>query len=260
MQHHCLEAIVLHHVDYGEADRIVSFFTAERGLFKGFARNARKSRKRFGTALEPFSQVRIRWQSSPRGDLVTLQEVELLDLRADLRRDVNCLALAAYGCELVEVLLGEGQAQPEVFLLLRSFLDHLAEHGVSREARLLFDLRMLHLTGYIPHLLHCADCNGALPLEQVAFSADRGGSLCPRCALPGESLRVSLMTLGTLARCLKAPVALFAGFRFSERTLEEGGSLLRGSLAPHLTRPLKSLSFMEQVLSGQARFEGNPAG
>jgi DNA repair protein RecO (recombination protein O) len=61
------------------------------------------------------------------------------------------------------------------------------------------------------------------------------------------------MTLGTLARSLKAPVTLFEGFRFSERTLEEGHAVLTAALAPHINRPLKSLSFMEQMLAGQAR-------
>jgi DNA repair protein RecO (recombination protein O) len=253
MQQNCSEAVVLHHIDYGEADRIVAFFSREQGLFKGFARNARKSRKRFGTALEPFSQVRIHWTAATRGDLVTLQEAELLDLRTGLRRNVKSLALAAYGCELVEALLGDGQPHPEVFDLLRAFLDHLAHDGLSREARLLFELRMLVLAGYVPHLLHCASCNGSLPEEPVAFVPARGGALCSQCAAASDLLRVSPMTLGTLARSLKAPVTLFQGFRFCERTLQEGRTVLTAALAPYLNRPLKSLSFMEQMLAGQAR-------
>jgi DNA repair protein RecO (recombination protein O) len=61
------------------------------------------------------------------------------------------------------------------------------------------------------------------------------------------------MTLGTLARSLKSRITLFEGFRFSERTLQEGHAVLAAALAPHLHRPLKSLSFMEQILAGQAR-------
>jgi DNA repair protein RecO (recombination protein O) len=253
MQQYCSEAIVLHHIDYGEADRIVAFFSRDQGLFKGFARSARKSRKRFGTALEPFSQVRIHWTAPTRGELATLQEAELLDLRTGLRRNVKPLALAAYGCELVETLLGDKQAHPEVFDLLRAFLDHLADHGLSREARLLLELRMLVLAGYAPHLLHCAACNDSLPDEPVAFVPARGGALCPRCAAATDMLRVSPMTLGTLARSLKSRITLFEGFRFSERTLQEGRAVLAAALAPHLHRPLKSLSFMEQILAGQAR-------
>ncbi|MEZ4599955.1 MAG: DNA repair protein RecO [Syntrophotaleaceae bacterium] len=260
MNLHHSEAIVLHHVNYGEADRIVSFLTREQGLLKGFARGARKSRKRFGTSLEPFSQVQIHWKASTRGSLVSLQEVDLFDLRIDLRRDPKALALAAYGCELVEVLLGEGQAQPDVFALLRSFLDHIAGADTPHEARLLFDLRMLVLTGYIPHLLHCADCGGSLSSDRAAFAAVRGGSLCPQCSGQGEPLQVSPLTLGTLARSLQTPITLFEGFRFSEQTLREGCAVLRSALHPHLPRPLKSLRFLDRVSAGSPPAGGAEGG
>jgi DNA repair protein RecO (recombination protein O) len=127
MQTHTSEAIVLRHVDYGEADRIVTFYARDVGLLKGFARNARSSRRRFGAALEPFAEVRVQWKKARGEGLVSLQEVELEDLRAALRTRLETLALAAYGCELVEELFGGGAPHPEVFDLLRAFLDALVE-------------------------------------------------------------------------------------------------------------------------------------
>jgi len=253
MQQQSSEAIILHHLDYKEADRIITCFSLEQGLIKGFAHNARKSRKRFGTALEPFSRVRLGWTRKAGGDMVSLQEAELIDLRSGLRKDVGALALAAYGCELVEGLLGEEQPQADVFDLLQAFLDHLAKNGLSLEARLLFELRLLTLVGYAPHFLHCAACNAALDGEQAAFSASAGGCLCEGCAPPNIPLWVSVMTFGTLARSLQAPLTLFEGFRFSERTLNEGGAVLADALRQHLNRPPKSLAFMEQMLCGKAR-------
>lgn len=47
------EAIVLRLLDYGESDRIVTFYTAGFGKLRGIARGARRSRKRFANALEP---------------------------------------------------------------------------------------------------------------------------------------------------------------------------------------------------------------
>ena len=46
------EALVLRTYKLGEADRIVVFLTRDRGKKRGVAPNARKSRKRFGAALE----------------------------------------------------------------------------------------------------------------------------------------------------------------------------------------------------------------
>lgn len=250
MRDHISESIILRHLDYGEADRIVTFFTAEHGRLKGFARGARKSRRRFGPTLEPFARVRLHWKEPSTGELATLREAQLLDLHAGLRTNLATIALAGYGCELVEALLGEASDHPRAYRLLGAFLDHLDGGGGTPEARLLLELRVLTLAGYAPHLLHCGECGSSLEQGAVAFDAGRGGSLCRACAGGGAGLRVDLLTLGTLARCLKAPLDLFEGVRLSSRTLGEAGPLLGDALGRQLNRPLKSLIFLERTTSG----------
>ncbi len=245
MQIHSSEAIVLRHLNYGEADRIVTFLTADRGRLKGFARGARKSRRRFGAALEPFARVRLQW-SAGRGEMVSLREADLVDLRSGLRTDLAAFALAGYGCELLEELLGDAQGHSGAFPLLEAFLAHLAAGGTALEARLLFELRLLQEAGYMPHLLHCSECAVTLAAPEAAFDPARGGSLCPPCA--GSARRLSLGTLGSLARLLHTPVTAFDGIRLGERTLLEGGVALTAALRPHLLHPLRSLPFLEQVM------------
>ncbi|MDZ4183851.1 MAG: DNA repair protein RecO [Desulfuromonadales bacterium] len=244
MNLHVSDAIILHHHNYGESDRIVTFLSPEEGICKGFARNARASRKRFGPALEPFSSCRMHYSTAKSGELLSLREAELIDLRVGLRRDLQSLALAAYGCEVVEAL-GGGHGHPEIFALLAAYLDHLAGAGATPEARLLLEIRLLFHSGYAPHLLHCAECFGPLPAT-FSFSAELGGSLCPDCAPPGL-MTVSLGTIGTLNRLARTPIEAFSGFHFGERTLNEGGRILSDALRQHLTRPLKSLTFLEAV-------------
>lgn len=249
MHLHVSEAIILRHLDYGEADRIVTFLTPAYGILKGFARGARRSRRRFGASLEPFAQVRLHWSSPRVGDLVSLREAELIDLRTGLRLDLTAIALAGYGCELLEALLGEGQGHGEAFALLAAYLDHLAGGGARPEARLLLELRLLRLSGYVPHLLHCSLCGETLREAQAAFAVECGGSLCLDCSRGAAAQRVSLGTLGTLARSLQTPLTLFAGFRLSPQTLAEGGAILGAALRPHLPRPLRSLPFLERMLA-----------
>jgi DNA repair protein RecO (recombination protein O) len=52
---HKASAFVLRTLDYGESDRIVTFYTDEFGKLKGIAKGARRSRKRFANAIEMFS-------------------------------------------------------------------------------------------------------------------------------------------------------------------------------------------------------------
>lgn len=245
MQPHSGAAIILHTRNYGEADRIVTFLTAEEGVCKGFARNARSSRKRFGPALEPFCQTVCHWSAPRHGELLSLTEVELRDLRAGLRRDLPTLALAGYGCEVVEGLAGHCHGHREIFALLSAFLDHLAGDGASAEARLLLELRLLFLSGYAPHLLHCSACNSTLSGSSAAFAADRGGSLCTAC---GRGVRpVAVGTLGTLSRISRTPLQQFDGFRLSPLTLSESRRILDEALRLHLPHPPKSLAFLDLV-------------
>jgi len=236
-------AIVLRHTNYAEADRIVSFFTAEFGLQKGFAKAARKSRKRFGAALEPFSQVIVHWRAG-RGQLWSLQEVELLSARSGLRIDLQRLALASYAVELVEVLVEEGEPHPQIYQLLCAYLDFLEQGGDTGTARLLLELRLIYLLGYIPHLLHCSECLKIFAEESVRFDAARGGSLCLDCAA-GSGFEVGLGTIGSLARTLNVTHQQFAGFRFGDQTRLEAGRMFAQVLNGVLPRPLKSLKFLQ---------------
>jgi DNA repair protein RecO (recombination protein O) len=237
-------AIILRHVDYGEADRIVTVLTPDHGRLKGFARGARRSRKRFGPALEPFAEVRLHWSPRPGGELVSVREAELVSLRIGLRRDLETLALAGYGCELTEALYEEAVGFAEAFGLLRAYLDHLDVAGASLEARLLLELRLLALAGIVPHLQHCAECHGGLPDGPVGFAAVRGGSLCPGCGGTAIGLKVDRMTLGSLGRLLQTPAERFDGIHLSPLTLQEGNALLADALRGHLPKPLKSAAFL----------------
>lgn len=240
-------AIVLHHTDYGEADRIVTLLTPDHGRIKGFARNARKSRKRFGPCFETFAEIRLQWLLRPGSDLASFREAELVNLRTGLRKDLETLALAGYGCELTGALFDEAVGVAETFTLLKAFLDHLDVEGYSPEARLLLELRLLSLAGYVPHLQHCAVCNADLPAGPIGFSTACNGSLCESCDGGRAILHADRMTLGTLGRILQTPLDSFAGFRLSPLSRAEGLALLAEAVHHHLPRPLKSQTFLNEL-------------
>lgn len=247
MKQNVSPAIVLHHTDYGEADRIVTLLTPDHGRLKGFARHARKSRRRFGAALEPFAEIRLHWTQRPGSDLASIQDAELVTLRAGLRNSLETLALAGYGCELSSALFDEAVGAAEIFLLLKAFLDHLDSAGASPEARLLLELRLLSVAGYVPHLQHCAACNADLPAGTIGFSAARNGSLCDNCGGRQAHLRIDRMTLGTLGRILQTPLESFAGFRLSPLSRREGLLIAGDALHCHLSAPIRSQAFLDEL-------------
>jgi len=244
------EAIVLRCVNYGDSDRIVSFLTENGYFISGYARSARRSRKRFGSSLEPFSRVSVTWEERANSTLVSLKQCDLLNLHMGLRKNLTVLSLAGYGCELLATLFPDLQENTPIYQLLLAFIEHL--DGLPDnlgESRLLLELRLLHLSGHMPHLLHCSCCNYVFSEGDVCFAATAGGSLCADCS-QGREMKVAVLTLGSLARCLRGPLTRFSGVRLSEKSLQEGLAIISEALKPHLARPLKSLQFLEQLQTG----------
>lgn len=236
------EAIVLRHIDYGEADQIITLLTPEQGLQKGFAKSARKSRKRFGATLEPFTSAIFHWRAG-KGSFWSLQEAELIDARFALRRDLRTLGHASYGVELLELLVEEAHPSRQLYELLAGYLDFLAAAGGAETARLLLELRLIQLLGYLPQLLHCSECRQLLTAQQLRFDLSRGGALCPHCT-ETAGIPVSRGTLGSLTRSLKVAHDRFSGFQFGATTHAEAHQLLQQVLRQLLPREPKSLGFL----------------
>lgn len=241
------EAIILRYTNYGEADRIVTLLTKEHGVCSAFARNARKSRRRFGGALQPFNRIRVLWQQRHRAGMAQLAEIELLEAATPLVSDLDALSLAAYGCELVSVLLPEEQPVADVYLIVAAFLSHLPHAESLAVSRLVLELRLLELAGLLPHIGHCACCWESLRDDWLLFDSRRGGTLCPRCAPDGVGVAVAATTLGSLVRLLRVEPTLFAGIRLSGETLQQGGAVMHHVLAQNIGRTLKSEQFINQL-------------
>jgi len=78
-----VEAIVLRHQDWGEADRLLGLYTREAGKLRAIVKGARKLRSRKAGHLEPFTRVQL---MLARGrDLWIVTQVETVDAYMPLR-------------------------------------------------------------------------------------------------------------------------------------------------------------------------------
>ncbi|WP_243372637.1 DNA repair protein RecO [Geotalea sp. SG265] len=237
-----LDAVVLGVMDYGEADKIVTLFALEQGKLKGLARNAKKSRKRFGGALEPFARLRL--QVTLKDGLSTLNGADVINVFPHIRTELGKISHAAYACELVEQLVAEGETNTRLFRLLTAYLEHLDRVPQDASDRRFFEANLLKVLGYQPELARCACCDGELAaMQQLRLAPSGTGILCGSCARTGRP--VSSDTISLLIRSLST--GRFGLVRFPPEGLAEAGAILDAAIACHLTRPLKSLAFMEQV-------------
>lgn len=236
------EAIVLSLLDYGEADRIVTLFTKEWGRISAIARSAKKSRKRFGGALELFARLTVQARLKGEG-LSSLASAEVLTLYPGIRRDLERIAHAGYACELVAALLPEHYPAPRLYRLTVAYLERLEEGEFPAADRRFFEMNLLNILGYRPALDHCASCGCDLSgLSRLTFSAARGGMLCPVC---GGGTAVSAATANRLLQTLAT--GRFGSVSFSAEELAEAEEVLDAVIASHLDRPLKSTAFLHEV-------------
>ena len=233
-------AVVLSYLDYGEADRIVTLLTEERGRLAAFAAWARKSRRRFAGALEPCTLLSAQLVQT-RGDTWRLDSVDVLDAFPEVRAELSLIARGAYAVELVRELCRDHEPHPDLFALLCRYLTALARKGAGALAMMRFELLALALAGLMPRLDRCARC-GAPPEEVLLFDPEHGGLLCSGCAA-GTGQRVSKEAALLLASLQREPKAVEA--RQSVRA--EARGLLTRFVSHHLGHRPKSLDFMREV-------------
>jgi DNA repair protein RecO (recombination protein O) len=143
------EALVLRTYKLGEADRIVVFLTRDRGKKRGVAPNARKSRKRFGAALEPLTEVRVSYFEKERRELVGLNYAE--PVRSPLSAaSAEALGYSHYFAELIDEWAAEADVDERLFRLGTSALEALVSGAPVEALARYFECWLLRLQGVYP--------------------------------------------------------------------------------------------------------------
>jgi DNA repair protein RecO (recombination protein O) len=143
------EALVLRTYKLGEADRIVVFLTRDRGKKRGVAPNARKSRKRFGAALEPLTEVRISYFEKERRELVGLNYAE--PVRSPLSAaSPEALGYSHYFAELIDEWAADADVDEKLYRLGTSALEALLSGAPVEALARYFECWLLRLQGVYP--------------------------------------------------------------------------------------------------------------
>jgi DNA repair protein RecO (recombination protein O) len=232
------EAVVLRSIRYGEADRILHLYTAERGRINAIAKGSRKPRSRFGGRLEPFFRLDLLLHEG-RGDLLTVTGASTVCGYPSLRSSGPAIGSAARACEAVLRLLDSTEPNRPAFNLLCRYLDLLdsviaggaASRGETRSgdgrgaadptaAGLAFRLKLTLAAGFAPELASCARCGEAEGIS--GFSGAAGGVVCTACegggfALSHEAHEFMVEALGR--PLAQAPAAAPASLRQVERAI-----------------------------------------
>jgi DNA repair protein RecO (recombination protein O) len=175
-----IEAIVLKRRDFGEADRILTLYTPDRGKTSAIAKGVRRIASRKSGHVELFTHTALLLAQGRNLDVVT--QAEMIEPYRAVREDLIRTTYAYHIAELVDRLTEEGTPSPATFDLLRDALAALAEVDDPSLVARFFELRLLGLVGYRPQLFACVDCGADVEVAGNAFGPDAGGVLCAACA------------------------------------------------------------------------------
>jgi DNA repair protein RecO (recombination protein O) len=248
------EAVVLRSFRLGEADRVLHLYTLDRGRVGAVAKGVRKTKSRFGARLEPLSHTALMLHQGS-GDLQTVTGAELVRPHSATREDYYRLSVGLIGAEAMLRLFSEQEANERAFTALTRFLDVLdvlptqASRGAPvSEGRpaldplvLSFQLKLLWLSGYLPHLTSCAECGtGDVPL--VGYSPRAGGGVCSACAGSTEALGLSPEGVRGIEELLGSPLADATGVGLGERASRDALKVITSSYEYHGGFRLRTLS------------------
>jgi len=172
------EALVLRTYPFRESDLLVTLFTRSEGKIRGAARAAKKSRRRFGGALEPLTYVKLTWEDRERQELSRLDACEVLD--SPLTSEVSYPRAVALGhvAELLDELLPDREASDAVFRLAVTVVKQLRGEQIWLPLTY-FELWMARLMGYLPDLSECISCGRSLNGSRAFYHALSDGLMCP---------------------------------------------------------------------------------
>jgi DNA repair protein RecO (recombination protein O) len=238
------EAIVLRTYPLRESDLLVTLFTRAEGKVRGVARAARKSRKRFGGALEPLTLVRAFWEEREGRELARLDSCEVV--QSPLATEVDYPRAVALGhvAELLDELLPDREVNDALFRLACAVLAHLRAGAVWMPVTY-FDLWVARLAGFLPELGACMVCgarlNGKAYFHPLAEGLMCGGD--KRLA----SAEMSAESRQVAAEMFRAPLESFAGAPWPRERARDLRRFLWQSLERHIEKKLVTAAMLEKL-------------
>jgi DNA repair protein RecO (recombination protein O) len=239
------EAVVLRTYPLREADLLVTLFTRLEGKVRAVARSAKKSRRRFGGALEPLTLVRAYYEDRERQELARLDSCDVLE--SPLASEVSYSRAIALGhvAELLDELLPEREANDAVFRLALAVLARLRGTDVWMPITY-FELWMARLMGYLPELSECIVCGRTLNGSRAFFHALSDGLMCIADKRLASS-EISAESRDLAAQMFRAPVESFAGTPWPKAQGADLRKFLLQTLQRHIEKKLVTAAMLERI-------------
>ena len=231
------QAVVLRSQGLGDADKLVTLFTINRGKVRAVAKGARRSHARFGASLEPFMYCNMVLFERRSGNLLRINQTEILHPFMGLRQDLGMIFAAARMVCLVSALMPDAEANPKILSLLLKGLSNIEKGKSDTElVTRFFEIHLLKYAGYLPKIDRCLKCDKRIDADPVFFSPTAGGTVCGLCYPSGHGSadRVSRGTLAFFAQNVRMGWDKLDRIKPTQAIRDELRNLLNASIC-HVT-------------------------
>jgi DNA repair protein RecO (recombination protein O) len=240
------EAVVLRRQNLGEADRLLTVYTPDRGKLRVVAKGVRRPRSRKAGHLEPFTRVQLLLASGRELDIIT--QAEATETYKGLRNDLLRLGQAAYIVELLDRFTVDREENRGLYRLMVNTLERLDAGAQSDAVLRFYELRLLELVGYRPELFRCVSCGAEILPQDQFFSAAEGGVLCPTCGPDRHNAHhISLAALKVLRHYQRNTFAFASSVNVRSQTHTELEQVMEAYLGYILESKLNSPTFIRRV-------------
>jgi DNA repair protein RecO (recombination protein O) len=227
MKHQRTEGIILRVSDYNESDKLITFFSFELGKVTGIAKGAKRSKKRFSNKLELFSHLQIMYNHGRQSNLLFLSEAELLNSFLSLRQHYSRYVVGTQLCELVLRFTRDQDHDPQIFHLLLWAFEALNRGKTPLRISVLFQLKLLTISGYQPEFEKCAICDATIqPHKKYTMYSNSGSAICEKCCgmkeiMKENTLFLSVQTLNFLKKAQHFELQKLDRLQLPNRATEE---------------------------------------
>ncbi len=239
------EALILRTYPFHEADLLVTLFTRAEGKVRGVAKSAKRSKRRFGGALEPLTYVVAHWEEKEKQELARLDSCEVI--ASPLASEVTYPRVVAlsYVAEVIDQLLPDREPADDIFRLALSVVRHLQSDTLWMPLTY-FDLWIVRLIGLLPDLSHCTACGATLNGTRAYFHALADGLLCARDKRLASS-EMSAESRALAAAMFRAPLEDFRDAPWPRQRAADLRKFLAQRIQRHIERKLVTAAMLDKL-------------
>jgi len=242
-------AIVLKSFPYGDTSKIARCYTRDFGKLSIIAKGIKTSKTLQSGYLEPMNCLSLNFYYNPKRQLQIFSKAEFSQPLLSLKHDVKKLSYGFAVVELVDRTVTGEEPHADLFHFTEDVLEAMDKsEGHLNRLFWFFEIKLLSLLGFRPHLSKCPHCQGSM--ESAFFSLGYGELLCGNCSA-GTGMQLSQQSVAVLKALKNGSLDNVGDISFGAGERREVGGFLQQYFSFHIEglSEVRSLRVMESILA-----------